>query len=90
MSYMLHMKKCGKCQTLKNDDEFSLCQFKRSGGRCRFCCTQSIGEYKNKNPEKIKKHRDKHYKNNHSKIINNKKEKYQKNKEKNIAKSKTI
>ena len=48
------MKKCGRCQIIKKDDEFSPSQLKRSGGICRPCCTEKAREYRERNPDKVK------------------------------------
>ena len=79
------MKKCGKCKIEKNEDNFSKCQFKRSGGICRECNTKILAEYRNKNSDKIKEYQknydQKYYSENKKSILENKKQYYSENKE---------
>ncbi len=48
------MKKCGRCQTPKEENDFSPSQFTRSGGICRPCCTEKAREYRARHPDKVK------------------------------------
>lgn len=79
------MKKCGRCQVIKNDSEFSPSQLKISGGKCRSCNTEVCREYRSKNQDKIKKYQQdydtKRYEENKEEILSIKKQYYQNNKE---------
>lgn len=79
------MKKCGKCKSIKNDNEFSPSQFKRSGGICRKCNTEICCIYRENNADKIKKYNQQYdgvyYQVNKDKILENKQKYYQANKE---------
>lgn len=79
------MKKCGRCQIVKEDSEFSPSQLTRSGGKCRPCNTAACAEYRKKNPDKMKKYNkeygSQYYQENYEQILAQKKEYYQDNKE---------
>jgi hypothetical protein len=50
------MKKCGRCQIVKEDTEFSPSQLERSGGVCRPCCTEKAQNYRNTHRDKVRKY----------------------------------
>lgn len=79
------MKKCGRCQIIKDDLEFAKSQLTRSGGRCRTCNTEVCREYREKNIDKIKQYNKEYgtgyYQENKEEILTGKKKYYQENKE---------
>lgn len=48
------MKKCGRCQIVKEDGDFSPSQLVRSGGVCRPCCTEKARKYREENMDKVR------------------------------------
>lgn len=79
------MKKCGKCQIIKEDFDFFKSALEKSGGICRPCNAENARIYKAKNIDKVKVYTKtysvNYYKENIDKILENKKEYYEENKE---------
>ena len=57
------MKKCSKCKNILENNQFSNCQLKKSGGVCRQCNSIIIKQYNIKNFDKIKKYHKEYDKN---------------------------
>ena len=86
------MKKCGRCQIVKEDGEFSASQLKASGGVCRPCCTEKARDYRNIHRDKVRKYekeyRPKYLEEHKEEKVAYQQEYYQENKEEFKAASK--
>lgn len=71
------MKKCGRCQIIKEDSEFSKSQLERSGGVCRICCTEKARIYRENNRDKVRAY-EKQYRPNYMETHKEEKAAYQK------------